>query len=214
MDRFNPGPAARASIANRVETKAMQTLMGMVTGIVADAHLHDLEIALLSTWLAEHQEAAAQWPGCVIARQVREVLADGLVTDEERKHLLSVLGDLANTDFAATGSASSEPLNLPIDESREVKWMNAGVVHTGTFLYGTRAQCERLSMSLGAMPLDDVTRRTDVLVIGTRVSPSWRNESYGLKILKAAQLRESGHSIYIVSERYWFSKAQALSART
>lgn len=210
MDTSNLSPSALASIANRIETKAMQTLMGMVTGIVADSHLHDREISLLSTWLAEHEETAAHWPGCAIASQVRAVLADGVVTEEERAHLLTVLTEMANTDFAATGSASAEPLQLPIDETRAVAWMNAGVVHTGAFLYGTRAQCERLTMALGGMPLDNVTKSTDVLVIGTRVSPAWVNESYGRKIMKAAEMRKIGHGIHIVSERYWFGHAQSL----
>jgi NAD-dependent DNA ligase len=203
------GRSAQVSIANRIETKAMQTLMGMVTGIVADAQLHDREIALLSTWLTEHRETAEQWPGCAIAAQVRAVLDDGMVTDAEREHLLGVLTELANTDFSATGSASSEPMKLPIDESQPVVWASAGVVHTGTFIYGTRAQCERLSEALGAKPLDNVSKATDVLVIGTRVSPAWVNESYGRKIMKAAEMRQAGHHVRIVSERYWFSSALA-----
>jgi NAD-dependent DNA ligase len=138
------------------------------------------------------------------------VLADGIVTEEERTHLLSVLTEMANADFAATGSASAEPMQLPVDESRAVNWNNAGVVHTGAFLFGTRAQCERLSMTLGAMPLDNVSKQTDVLVIGTRISPAWVNESYGRKIMKAAQLRKDGHPIHIVTEKFWFGHAQSI----
>lgn len=201
---------AMAAIANRVETKAMQTLMGMVTGIVSDEVLHDREIQLLSTWLLENQACAAQWPGSAIAAQVRAVLADGIVTEEERSHLLTVLRDLANSDFSASGSAVPEPIRLPVDDSAVVSMMNAGVVHTGTFLFGTRSACERLSMAMGGMPLDNVTKHTDVLVIGTRVTPAWVNESYGRKILRGAELREAGHPIRIISEAYWFRLAQDL----
>lgn len=212
MDEITPRPLPRAAaraVANRIETKAMQTLMGMVTGVVADAHLHDKEILLLNTWLTEHAEMATQWPGCAIAHQIRSVLADGIITDDERTHLLSSLSELANSDFAATGSTQAEPIALPIDDQANVNMFNAGIVHTGTFMFGTRAQCERLSMAMGAMPLDTVSRRTDVVVIGTRVSPSWVNESYGRKILRAAELRDSGCPIRIISERFWFQHAQA-----
>jgi NAD-dependent DNA ligase len=203
------GQAAQRALANRAETKAMQVLMGMVTGIVADAHLHDMEIQLLSTWLADRRATAEQWPGCVIAAQVRQVLADGMVTTDEREHLLGVLQELASTDFAATGSAEAEPLALPIDESRPVTWHDSSVVHTGVFMFGTRTQCEKLTEAMGAHPLANVTRSTDVLVIGTRVSPHWVNESYGRKIMQAAEMRASGHRIAIVSERYWFAAAKA-----
>jgi NAD-dependent DNA ligase len=204
------GIAAQRSIANRIETRAMQTLMGMVTGMVADAELDNREIAFLNTWLAEHPETASQWPACVIASQVREVLADGVVTDDERSHLLSVLTEMSNTDFAATGSASSEPLRLPIDDACTVAWPNAGVVLTGAFLYGTRVQCQALTEALGAIPLETVTKKTGVLVIGTRVSPTWITESYGRKIMKAAEMQRDGFPIHIVSERYWFDYAKSI----
>ena len=201
--------SAQVAIATRVDAKAMQTLMGMVTGIVADEHLHDREVALLSTWLAEHQAAASQWPGCAIATQLRHVLADGVITDAERGHLLQVLTELANNDFAVSGSVESQPLRLPLDPDPQVTWGGAGVVHTGAFLYGTRAQCEKLTTALGGLPLDNVTRDADVLVIGTRVSPSWVTESYGRKIMKAVELRGKGHALCIVPESYWFAAAQA-----
>lgn len=203
-------PSALGAIGNRAEAKAMQTLMGMVTGIVADEALHDLEVQLLNTWLTENNRCAEEWPGSAIASQLRLVLADGVITAEERSHLLAVLTDLANTNFAATGSASSEPLQLPVDDERPLTMSNAGVVHTGVFMYGTRAACERLSMAMGAMPLDNVTKRTDVLVIGTRVSPGWMNESYGRKILRGVELRDAGHGLHIVSEAYWFRTAQLM----
>lgn len=209
LENTSPSPAQLGAMRNRMETKAMQSLMGMVTGIVADEHLHDREIALLSTWLAEHREIAEQWPGSAIAAHLRLALADGIITEEERAHLLAVLSELAATDFAATGSATAEPMRLPIDDSQPVQWRDAGVVHTGEFMFGTRAQCERLTMALGGMPLDNVTKHTDVLVIGTRVSPHWLHESYGRKIMKAVDLRQRGASISIISEQRWLGMAQA-----
>lgn len=212
-DNVNRMPfAASRAIDNRIQTKAMQTLMGMITAMVADRHLHDNEIMLLRTWLAQHAESAAAWPGCAIAAQVDHVLADGVITEGERAHLLNVLSEMANTDFSATGSAAAEPLQLPIDDSVAVNWVGAGVVHTGTFVFGTRSQCERLTAAMGGRALGNVTKASDVLVIGTRVSPGWVNESYGRKIMAAAELQRAGHGISIVSERYWFEAAQALHA--
>lgn len=212
MDELTPIPlpqAAMRAVLNSVEVKAMQTLMGIVTGVVADADLNLSEIQFLRTWLAENESAAREWPGCVIAKQVKDVLADGVVTDAERAHLLTVLRELANSDFTATGSAQTEPIALPVHDVPPVVMRDAGVVHTGTFMFGTRARCERLSMAMGAMPLDNVSRHTDVLVIGTRVTPSWVNESYGRKIMKAVALRDGGAPIKIISERFWFGLAVA-----
>lgn len=195
--------AAVAAIRHRQLTKSTEILMGMVTGMVADGQLHDLEIQLLSTWLTENAEVAEQWPGSVIARKVREVLADGVITQDEREHLLQVLQGLAANEFAVTGAAVAEVASLPINDVVTVEIVNAGVCHTGVFLFGTRAACERLTLKAGGMPLDNVSKRTDILVVGTKVSPDWAHSSFGRKIQRAAELQEEGHPIEIISERRW-----------
>lgn len=183
--------------------KAVKHLLGMVEGMVADNHLHDKEVQLLSTWLNAYPEATSAWPGSVIGHKVREVLADGIITDEERKHLLKVLLGLIANDFAETGSASAEVTTLPIDDAVTVEIRNAGVCMTGEFIFGTRAACERLTLKAGGMPLDNVTKRVDILVIGTRVSPDWAHTTFGRKIQRAAELQDEGHPIEIISERRW-----------
>ena len=104
-----------AVISAHQTRKSVEVLLGLITGIVADDQLHDMEIKLLATWLAEHAEAARTWPGSLVSRKVTEIMADGRITDAERSHLLDVLKELALNDFAITGSASPEVLSLPID---------------------------------------------------------------------------------------------------
>lgn len=201
MEESNPA-ALRAQATLRLN-KAVEHMMGLVTGIVADQSLHDLEVKLLRTWLTENSIVTQTWPGFVIARKVEEIMTDGVITEAERAHLLTILNDLASTDFALTGSSSSEVAALPINDVVTVDLRNAGVCHTGEFLFGTRAACERITLKAGGMPLDTVTRKTDILVVGTRVSPNWAHTSFGRKIQKAAELQEDGHPIEIISERRW-----------
>lgn len=202
--------ADRAQATHRLN-RAVEHMMGLVTGIVADGELNDLEVKLLRTWLTEHSIVTQTWPGFVIARKVEEVMADGAISTEERTHLLQVLNELAASDFALTGSSSAEVAALPVNDAVTVLLKNAGVCHTGEFLFGTRAACERLTLKAGGMPVDSVTRRTDVLVIGTRVSPNWAHTSFGRKIQKAAELQDAGHPIEIISERRWIDAMQSTS---
>ena len=189
--------------AKHALNKAVEHLIGIVSGVVADAHLANSEIQFLSTWIAANSQVTQTWPGFLVARKVDEVMADGVITEKEREHLLDVLRQLAATDFSLTGSASPEVASLPINDIVTIEMRNAGLCLTGQFLYGTRASCERLSLRGGAMPLDSVSRSTDILVIGTRVSPNWAHTSFGRKIQKAVQLQEGGHPIEIISERRW-----------
>ncbi len=181
----------------------MEQLLGIASGILADGHLHDQEISFLSTWLSEHHEAASVWPANAVATAVRDVLADGAITHEERDYLVSVLRSLCGSEFSLTGAPEPLVATLPIDDQVTVRLVNAGVCHTGEFLYGTRAAVERATLKAGGMPVDGVSRRVEYLVIGTRVSPNWAHTTYGRKIQRAAELQEAGHEIEIISERRW-----------
>lgn len=196
---------ATMAMERRNLTKASEMLLGLVTGIVADAQLHDMEIKLLSTWMASNQEVTNGWPGAVLAQKVSEILADGIVTETERAHLLEVLQQFSVTDFANTGSVTPEVLKLPINDDAPVEIPAAVVCLTGEFLYGTRDACHRVTAQAGAILADTVTRKLNYLVVGTNVSPHWANTSYGRKIQKAVDLQRDGRPLSIISERRWLS---------
>jgi NAD-dependent DNA ligase len=200
---MNTSKSIAISLERQRITKAIEHLLGMIEGMIADNHLHDLEVKMLATWLAANREATTTWPASVIALKVNEVLADGIITDTERKHLLAVLSQLISNDFAASGCVSPEVAPMPIDDCVTVELTNAGVCMTGEFIYGTRAACERLTLKAGGMPLDIVSKKADILVIGTRVSPDWAHTTFGRKIQKAIELQDKGHAIEIISERRW-----------
>jgi NAD-dependent DNA ligase len=199
-----------AAVAGHVRhaTRSMEHLMGLITGIVGDHELSNMEVQMLSTWLRENSVVTQRWPGFVIARKVEEIMADGVITEAERAHLLQVLMDLSSNQFGLTGSSSPEVAALPINDAVTVTLLNAGVCHTGEFMFGTRAACERATLKAGGMPSDTVTRKVDYVVVGTRVSASWAHTSFGRKIQKAAELQEKGHGIGIISERRWLESMQ------
>lgn len=191
------------ALTNRQLTKSMQILTGIITGIVADGTLHDLEIHMLSTWLAEHAEVTGTWPGSAIALQLREALADGAITPMERDHLLETLQRLVGADFAATGAVTPEVAALPFDESSFVDMRDCGVCLTGDFVFGTRRKCESATEAAGGVTYATVSKKVSYLVVGTHISPAWISASYGQKIIKAMEMKRAGHSIAIIHERRW-----------
>lgn len=198
-------PATQALLRKRQLNKSVELLLGLVTGMIADSDLNSLEIRFLNTWLAEHADVAAVWPGNVVAKLVSEILSDGVITEAERTRLLKMLTDLTGNDFAQTGSVSAEVATLPVDEHCEVDLRDANVCLTGEFLFGTRAKCEELAAHAGATPHGIITKKIAYLVIGTNVSPQWIHTSYGRKIEQAIALQQAGHSIRIISERRWLA---------
>lgn len=195
--------ATQIAMGNRRLTRASQMLSGIVAGILADGHLHDLEVQMLRTWLAENHEVTSVWPGSAVARLLDEVLADGVIDEAERAHLMATLQQVCSSDFAATGSVSPAVSGLPFDEAEAIDLRDRTICHTGQFLYGTRKACEQLSTKAGGLPVNNISRKVHYLVVGSHVSPDWINESYGRKIQQALGLRSEGHSIFIIPERRW-----------
>lgn len=198
------------AIEKQEATRQIQQLIGMIGGIMADAHLNDAEIIYLRHWLVENERLSSVWPASVLHQKLNEVLADGVIDESERKHLTQLLEALIGSNFQETGTSTPTPTKLPIDDCVTVEIVNSGVCHTGEFLYGTRAACERLTLKAGGMPVDNVTRRCDILVVGTMVSPSWSNTSFGRKIEAAVKLQAGGHPIEIISERRWLEAIQSI----
>lgn len=196
------------TIQSRQLTRSAQVLTGIITGIVADGVLHDMEVQMLSTWLAENAEVTRAWPGSAVARHLGEILADGVITADERTHFLETLQHLVGVDFAETGSVTPEVAELPLEDSAPVNFHECGVCLTGEFLYGTRSACERATEKTGAIPLQNISKKVAYLVVGTHVSPAWINTSYGRKIMRAMELKQAGHSIAIISEQRWLEALQ------
>jgi NAD-dependent DNA ligase len=198
------------SLARHRTNVAMEHLLGMVQGMLADGNLHDMEIRLLSTWLDANDEVVQMWPASVVAQRIRAAIQDGHIDEAERTHLTQTLGDLLANNFAETGSATAEPTRLPVTDEIHVEVRDAGFCLTGEFSYGTRNACANLTERAGGIAFDNVSKKSRYLVIGSRVSPDWAHTSYGRKIERAVEMQTEGHAIFIISEKRWL---EALSGR-
>jgi NAD-dependent DNA ligase len=187
----------------RALTKAAQTLLGICAGISADGHISDQEITFLRIWLAENADVAAFWPGNALVKRIDEILADGVVTQDERDSLLSSLQQLSGNHFTDTGSSLPDAPAVPVDDDPSIFFRNMTFCFTGNFHYGTRANCERAVLKLEAMPVDNVTGKLDYLVVGSIIEESWANATYGRKIEKALERRQRYGQPAIVSESQW-----------
>src|SRR5437868_6317654 len=109
-------------------------LIGIVQGLMADSHLNDQEIRFLRDWLAGAQNVSLTWPGTVIYAQIEAILADGVVTIEEREHLAETLRQLigGRLDEVAEASFVSE---LPLDRVEGIDICDRLFCFTGDFVF-------------------------------------------------------------------------------
>jgi NAD-dependent DNA ligase len=202
-DSFASRSKAQHKIEQAMFTKAAQTLIGICSGITADGTVHDREISFLQTWIKENDQVVNSWPGNVISQRIQAIMADGVITPEERADLLDMLQQITGNHFADTGAAATEGPALPIDDDPSIFFRNMSFCFTGRFIYGSRPACERAILGLGGTAIDHISGKLDYLVIGTMIEPQWINTSYGRKIEKAVNLQADGSDIVIVSERQW-----------
>lgn len=195
--------AIQKALQNQNIKKATEHLLGICHGITADQMLNDSEIIFLNTWIKQNQDVVSTWPGKTIARRIHEILADGIITDEERASLLITLEQACSSDFLNTGDTEAQPADIPFDDDPHIIFPDNTFCFTGEFLFGTRAACHRAVEKLTARTKDNITTDIDYLVIGSRINSNWKHTSFGRKIETAVKYIDKGHGIAIVSEQQW-----------
>lgn len=195
--------AQKAATDARLLKRSCESLLGIAAGLLADGILDDQEIIFLDTWLNENDDIATSWPGEVVVKRVKDVLADGVITEEEREYLKSTLEDLIGGSLEDSGAVSGMSTRLPVDDIERIEIENNKFCFTGSFLYGTRNACEKAIIERGGEVSKGVRRDLNYLVIGTMASRAWANTSHGRKIEKAMQYKDKGVSILIISEEQW-----------
>lgn len=197
--------ARQAATDARLLKRSCESLIGLCRGMLADGYLADEEILFLKNWLDENDMLAVTWPGEVVYKRINQVLADGVIDEDERKYLTETLDSLIGGTMQETGATEGLSTNLPVEDVELVDLDGNLFCFTGTFLYGTRAACHKATESAGGVAAKGITKKLNYLVIGTNTTQSWANTSFGRKIEKAVDYRNSGIPLAIISEACWIS---------
>lgn len=198
-----------ANDAHRLR-KSCEGLLGICSGILADNTINEAEVRFLHQWLLDHKNISSEWPGDVIAKRIRDIVADGIITNDELLYLRQTLSDLIGGTLQETGATSGIASSLPLNNESAVPvvFKDSAFCFTGSFLYGTRSSCERAVQKLGGQCFEDVRMNLDYLVIGSLASPDWANSSYGRKIEKAISYQQKGRQLLIINEEHWIKHIQ------
>lgn len=179
-------------------------LLGILSGIVADGNIEDNEVLFLSTWLAENKQLVNVWPVSIIKERILLILKDGIISQDEKNELLSLLQEISGNLFNKTGSPSPDtPLTHKI-LSVECPVIEGNLFcFTGTFLFGSRSACIKATVSHKGRATDSLTTSVDYLVVGSHTTRSWKFGSYGNKIDQAVSWQEQYGKPLIIDEPLW-----------
>ncbi len=188
-----------------IQDRQVDTLIGLSMGITADGKVDQAEAEFLQSWLV--QNCQIENPIVLnLLSKVTEMLEDGILDDEESSELLAILRLISGEkpELGEVAKTSTLPICLP---PPSIEFQGSVFLFTGTCAYGTRKQCQEAIESLGGINASSVTKKLDYLILGTYVTDSWAHESFGRKIEKAMEYRESGLPISIVTEEHWANEA-------
>jgi NAD-dependent DNA ligase len=175
---------------DRISSRQIDELIGIARGLVADNQVNQAEVEFLQKWLVANVVISDQPIIRVLYQRVSEVLADGVLDDDEKVELLDTLNRFSNRDFELGEVLKATSLPL-CDPAPHLDFAGQRYCFTGTFNYGQRKHCEQAVVERGG-EIGSITRETDVLVIGIYATESWKHSSFGDKILKACKMRDQG----------------------
>jgi NAD-dependent DNA ligase len=200
-----PGFFDRQATAYRTELKSSTaTLLGMITGFLADDILSNKEIEFLNNWMDNNSDVSSHWPGDVLHMRLKQVLEDGKITESERTHLVETLSALVDGRLEDLAENEREIGLLP-DDVEEVQFAGSSFCLSGQFVFGPRKVCQSFIVANGGHVIGDVTPQLDYLVIGGLGSPDWKHGQFGRKLNKAIKYRQDGTGLIILHEDVWAS---------
>ncbi|MBR2677754.1 MAG: hypothetical protein IKE28_12730 [Solobacterium sp.] len=167
-------------------TIALQTLKGIVNGIIADDVINEGELLSLRAWMSQNMELHGNYPFDTLFETIEKVMEDNTITSEEQEELLSIFRRF------------TDPIGLAQD--MDVSIAGKTCCLSGNFVYGSKSTVEKKIIEMGGTIVPSVTKKTDVLIVGGQGSSAWAYGNYGNKVKKALQMQQSGHPIEILGE--------------
>lgn len=199
-------PLIRKYSAKRLNDRAIDELIGLSRGIIADEIVNQSEAKFLQSWMEANVSYCEDPIVNQLYRRIQEMLIDGILDQEEQKELHQILAEFTGESTVAHPHNLTSTLPL-CNPPPKIEFPTMMFCLTGRFAYGPRRICEEVIHERGGTTVKNVSSKVDYVVIGTFCSTDWLHTSYGLKIKNAAELRESGTPICIISEDYWAQSA-------
>lgn len=196
-------PLERRFSTARLKDRAIDELIGLGKGIIADKSINQHEASFMLDWLEANEHALDKWPANVLYRRVKEMMADGKLDENEKLELLTLLQETVG-GVIFLERAENETAALPLTRPEpEILFSGKCFCFTGKFVYGSRAKCQEAVVCRAATVSATPGKTLDYLIIGSVGSSDWIHSSFGRKIEDAVELRNRFGKLAIVSERHW-----------
>lgn len=101
---------ARFASPARLE-KSMNSLLGLIEGIVIDSSINSSEVSFLNLWLKEHADVRNLHPYNELIPVVQAAVADGVLTQDEHDDIVWLCERLRSTEYFERATADMQRLH-------------------------------------------------------------------------------------------------------
>jgi hypothetical protein len=185
----------------------LQSLNGILHGIMADGELLDSEIHSLAGWLEDNQHLSSFYPYDTIFNIVGEVVEDSKIDEVERLLLKTFFKDFIifnNEDIKE--KIELETRNILNKNSYYHKVSRVEIIENQFCFTGessrnvSRGKIKNIILEYGGKYVDSVSSKTKYLIVGDKGNPCWVFTTYGRKIESAINLTNKGCELLIIHE--------------
>jgi NAD-dependent DNA ligase len=103
-------PYIKFSSKSRIE-KSINSLLGIVEGIVIDGEINSSEVSFLNLWLSEHADVQHQHPYNELVPVVQSAIADGVLSQDEHDDIVWLCERLRSTEYFDKTTADLQRLH-------------------------------------------------------------------------------------------------------
>ncbi|MNZ81356.1 DNA polymerase III subunit epsilon [compost metagenome] len=187
----------------RIDRRSADALVGIAAGLAADEKIDQQEAEFLKNWIETHLVHLSDPVVNLLYKRLASMLSDGVLDADESAELLEMLHQFAGLPIGSAQTFTA-PSSLPLNNPPPIlSWVDRVFLFTGVMAYGPRKDCESLILERGGLIGGSVSKKVHYLIVGSIGNDQWLHSSYGTKIKRAVELRESGTPIAIISEEHW-----------
>jgi hypothetical protein len=197
-------------------TADMQSLHGILGGIISDGIITVPELQGLASWINDHEHLVGCWPYDEISSLVLAILADNKIDEREQQMLKFFFGDFL-----------SDSIPVPVGKNRDkgkaitglcavcpsITFPGSIFCFTGASPNHSRKEFHEIVEDLKGFASKTVTKDINYLVIGSGGNPCWAYACYGRKVEQAIDLRKKGHKLLLVHENDFLDASAETSTR-
>jgi BRCA1 C Terminus (BRCT) domain len=199
-------------------TSGLQKLQGIFHGILSDNNIEDKEIIQLENWLNDNDYLSGFYPYDEISTLITSILSDGIITNDEVNILKVFFSEFIDSsidsninfkeieilknDYTVEGICATSP---------KIEFEDKLFCFTGASNKTTRDGFNNIITSLKGQFRNNISSKTDYLIIGGAGNPCWAYSCYGRKVEQALTLRKKGKKVIIIHENDFWSTIENLS---